>query len=141
MKQFINTGKSSYGIQEHFYIDEVVNEDFFLYLHNKFGSEIIDIMKLIFTDPGYIIIFPDKMSNLDERLNRNLSLFRRSCDISYKLFEESNITYINVETTKFEIIDQIESISKVTIGNSNCSRIFYILTPGLVNLKYSTITI
>ena len=93
MKQFINTGKSSYGIQEHFYIDEVVNKDFFLYLHNKFGSEIVDIMKLIFTEPGYIIIFPDKMSNLDERLNRNLSLFRRSCDISYKLFEESNITY------------------------------------------------
>lgn len=29
MKQFINTGKSSYGIQEHFYIDEVVNKEFF----------------------------------------------------------------------------------------------------------------
>lgn len=141
MKQFINTDRANYGISEHYDNDEIVTKDFFLYLYNKFGSEIMDIIKSIFTDPGYIIIFPDKMTNLDKRLDRSLSLFRRSCDISYKLFEESSITYINVETTKFEITNRVESISKVTIGNSNCSRLFYILTPGLINLKYSTITI
>lgn len=141
MKQFINTGKTNYGISEHYDNDEVVTEDFFLHLYNRFRSEIIDIIKLIFTDPGYIIIFPDKMTNLAERLDRNLRLFRRSYDISYKLFEEFKITYVNVETTKFEIVDQVESISKVTIGDNKCSRLFYILTPGLINLKYSTITI
>lgn len=141
MKQFINTGKTNYGISEHYDNDEVVTENFFLHLYNRFGSVIIDIIKLIFTDPGYIIIFPDKMTNLAERLDQSLRLFRRSYDISYKLFEESKITYINVETTKFKIVDQVESISKVTIGDNKCSRLFYILTPGLINLKYSTITI